>query len=48
MSPTKETTTEPSDVFKNASFLDNLNAKTEFETSFNNTRKLHQLVYVPV
>ena len=40
--PTEKIITEPATGFDNAGFLDAKNTKTEFETSFNNTRKLQQ------
>ena len=42
ISPTEKIVTEPTSGFDNAGFLDAKNTKTEFETSFNNTRKLQQ------
>ena len=42
ISPTEKITTEPATGFDNAGFLDAKNTKTEFETSFNDTRKLQQ------
>ena len=40
MSPIKEIIVEPYAGFKNTGFLDVHNTKTEFETSFNDPRKL--------
>ena len=42
ISPTEKIRTEPNIEFNNAGFLDVNNTKTEFETSFNDTRKLQQ------
>ena len=48
ISPTEKIITEPASGFDNAGFLDAKNTKTEFETSFNNARKLQQykLIYI--
>ena len=42
ISLTEKIITEPNSAFKNAGFLNTKNTKKEFETSFNDTRKLQQ------
>ena len=42
ISATEKIITQPENGFENAGFLDAKNTKTEFETSFNDTRKLQQ------
>ena len=41
MSSIKEMIAEPHDGYKNTGFLDVCNTKTEFETTFNDPRKLY-------